>query len=386
MHLLILHIAWVFGGAERTTANLITHLDRRQIQRITLVAPQALLPHLPTTYDHFIDSDAYQLSGGFSTWENLYKDARAISGLLREQAADLALGMMHYSSAILVLGARVARTKTKIIASYRGPFYEYMRYYEHGWRRRLFLRAVVASTALLAHLVIVPSYGTALELRRRFFTPLRRVVSIPNGIDHAAVALLSKAPATALPHQSSAFTPTVCAISRLAPEKNLSLLITAIHEVRRACAVRLIILGAGAERDNLEAQIRILELGDAVYLLGHHDNVYPYLSAADVFVHTCQFEGFGYTLLEALACKTAVIATDCPYGPREILGANQYGLLVPTDNAAALATAIIALLTDRDRCRELAEQGLKRAHELSIERMADAYTNALIQLLPEPHS
>jgi glycosyltransferase involved in cell wall biosynthesis len=411
MHLLILHIAQVFGGAERTTANLLGHLDRSRIRRITLVAPSALRPYLPETYDHFVATDPYPLEGCFTTATTLRRDARVVGELLRELDPDVALGMMHYPSALVVLGARMARVRTRTVASYRGPFYEYMRYYERGFRRRLFLWAVVAGTALLADRVIVPSYGTALELRQRFFTPLKRTMTIPNGIDHEEVARLSaETPSllagpdcpdalrhSSLPKEEKTAKkrsplmeesggvqgeplPLLCAIARLAPEKNLGLLLEAFRRVRAVQSALLIILGDGPERAALEARIAEWGLGDSVHLLGHHENVYPYLCRADVFIHTCQFEGFGYTLLEALACGAAVISTDCPYGPREILGDSEYGLLTPPDDPIALAEAILQLLTDSVSRQALAVRGLRRAHELSIQRMVDVYTSEFLKL------
>ncbi len=346
-------------------------------------------PYLPNAYDHFVATDAYSLEGGFTTVNRLRRDARVVGELLRELAPDVALGMMHYPSALVVLGARLAGARTRTVASYRGPFYEYMRYYEHNFRRRLFLRAAVAGTALLADRVIVPSHGTALELRRRFFTPLSRTVTIPNGIDHAAVATLSTLPLplTPSPLEGEGWgggeppPPIICAIARLAPEKNLGLLLEAFRRVRTVQPAMLIILGDGPERAALEAQITEWGLSDAVRLLGHHENVYPYLRRADLFIHTCQFEGFGYTLLEALACGTAVISTDCPYGPREILGDSEYGVLIPPDDPIALAAVIVRLLADPAGRRALATHGLKRARELSVQRMAAAYEAEFLKLV-----
>jgi glycosyltransferase involved in cell wall biosynthesis len=379
MHLLILHIAHVFGGAERTTANLLGHLDRSRIRRITLAAPQALRPYLPETYDHFVATDPEGLEGGFTTASVLRRDARKVGELLRKSAPDVALGMMHYPSALVVLGARLARASTRIVASYRGPFYEYMCHYEHDRRRRLFLRTAVAGTAWLADRIIVPSHGTPLELRRRFLTPLSRVVTIPNGIDSVeAVRLSNISDAPGLPPTGQV--PILCAMARLAPEKNLGLLLEAFRQVRAVQPAVLIILGDGPERAALETRIANYGLNDAVCLLGHHENVYPYLRHADLFIHTCQFEGFGYTLLEALACGTAVISTDCPYGPREILGNSEYGVLTPPDDPAALAGSILRLLADPVGRQALAAHGLRRAHELSLKRMADAYTAEFVKL------
>jgi len=370
----------VFGGAERTTANLLQYLDRRAIRRVTLAAPRMLQPLLPPCYDDFHDTSTYSLAGGFEDGCKLLADGRRAVALLRAVRPDVALGMMHYPSALVTLGRRLGGGRMKTVASFRGPFFEYMHHHERGGMRRLFLRAAVTGTALLADRVIVPSQGTADELRRRFFTPAGRIAVIPNGIDLTAVTAAAQADIPEFADRNRDETPVLCAIARLAPEKNLGLLLEAFRRIRAARPVILLILGDGPERAVLEAHITAWGLTGAVRLLGHCDNVYPYLRRADVFIHTCQFEGFGYTMLEALACSTAVVATDCPYGPREVLGGGNYGVLTPPDDPAALAAAVLRLLNDPAGRRTLAARGLERARELSVRRMADAYAAEFLKL------
>lgn len=380
IHLLILHIAYVFGGAERTTANLLHYLDRRVIRRITLAAPGVLQPLLPPCHDDFHDTAAYGLAGGFEDRRKLLADGRRAAALLRAVKPDVALGMMHYPSALVALGRRLGGGRMKIVASFRGPFFEYMRYHERGFQRRLFLRAAVTGTALLADRVIVPSQGTADELRRRFFTPTGRIAVIPNGIDLAEVTAAAQADISEFADCDRDETPVLCAIARLAPEKNLGLLLEAFRRIHAVQPALLLILGDGPERAALAAQMAAWGLTGAVRFLGHRDNVYPYLRRADVFIHTCQFEGFGYTMLEALACGTAVVATDCPYGPREVLGGGDYGVLTPPGDPAALAAAVLRLLNDPAGRQALAARGLARARELSVQRMADAYAAEFLKL------
>ena len=392
---MILHIAYVFGGAERTTANLLQYLDRRNIHRVTLVAPGVLRPLLPPCYDDFHDTAVYGLAGGFEDSRKLLADGRGAAALLREIKPDVALGMMHYPSALVALGRRLGGGQMKVVASFRGPFFEYMRHRERGFQRRLFLRAAVTGTALLADRLIVPSHGTADELRRRFLTPVRRVAVIPNGIDRAVVESLSQRPVPELAETPSLLAeegrgrgseplpPILCAIARLAPEKDLGLLLEAFRRIHTTRPATLVVLGDGPERAALEARIATWGLTGAVRFLGHRDNVYPYLRRADVFIHTCQFEGFGYTMLEALACGTAVVATDCPYGPREVLGGGEYGVLTPPADPALLAAAVLRLLADPTRRRALAARGLERARELSVQRMARAYEAEFLKLALE---
>ena len=132
MHLLILHQAWLFGGAERTTANLLRHLDRGVIRRITLAAPAALRDLLPRDYDSYINTGTLMPHGWFVSRETLAADVDKTAGVLSDARPDVALGMMHYSGALATFGARRAGLSTKTIASFRGPISEYIRRHERG--------------------------------------------------------------------------------------------------------------------------------------------------------------------------------------------------------------------------------------------------------------
>ncbi|NJN47580.1 MAG: hypothetical protein HC808_15115 [Candidatus Competibacteraceae bacterium] len=94
--------------------------------------------HLPERYDAFVDTDQYELFGGFNNYHALITSAKTVGHIMRESGADIALGMMHYPAALVTLGARLAKLRIRTIASFRGPFYEYMRHHENGWRRRFF--------------------------------------------------------------------------------------------------------------------------------------------------------------------------------------------------------------------------------------------------------
>jgi glycosyltransferase involved in cell wall biosynthesis len=375
-----LHLAFTFGGAEQTTRNLLEYLDRRKVHHITLAAPESLRQQLPERYDAFIDTDHYELFGGFESHHALLSSAKKVGAILSESGADIALGMMHYPAALVTLGAHSAKVRIRTVASFRGPFYEYMRHHEKDWRRRFFLRNAITITTLLADRIIVPSQGTQQELRRRFLGRKRKTIVIPNGIDTSAAQQAAKEPIADLVSPNNQ-TSLLCAVARLAPEKNLQLLLAAFRlVVEMRPSVHLIILGEGPERSALEAAVSDWQLKEKVSFIGFRDNVYPYLAQAELFIHTCLFEGFGYTLLEAMACGTPVIATDCPYGPREIIGNNCYGLLVPLNNSQVLANTIFQLLNSKTALKTFSQRGLVRARELSIERMIGNYESVFEEL------
>ena len=104
------------------------------------------------------------------------------------------------------------------------------------------------------------------------------------------------------------------------------------------------ILGEGEMRSELEAKIDMLGIGEDVSMPGFVQNPYAYMYHATAFVLSSRWEGLPTVLIEAMACGCSVIATDCPSGPQEILAAGKYGLLVPIENATALADAMAKTL------------------------------------------
>jgi glycosyltransferase involved in cell wall biosynthesis len=143
-------------------------------------------------------------------------------------------------------------------------------------------------------------------------------------------------------------TPLIIAVGRLSWQKGFDNLIRAMKIVEGYRPdVKLIILGEGELRDDLQNLILSLDLKDVINLPGYVDNPYKYLAASRVFVLPSRWEGSPNALLEALACGCNVIAADCPSGPREIIISDQVGKLVPVDNVDELASAILQKLDEK---------------------------------------
>jgi len=140
--------------------------------------------------------------------------------------------------------------------------------------------------------------------------------------------------------------PVIVGVGRLTRQKDFDNLIRAFAEVRKTTEARLLILGEGEDRPQLEELIASLGLTDHVKLPGFVSNPFAVLSRAAVFVLSSRWEGLPTVLIEAIACGTPVVSTDCPSGPREILQEGRYGRIVPTEDSPALAAAILATLRD----------------------------------------
>lgn len=171
--------------------------------------------------------------------------------------------------------------------------------------------------------------------------------------------------------------PVILAVGRLEKQKDYGTLVRAFDMVKRVIEARLIILGEGSQRADLEIMIANLGLSEAVKMPGFAENPYAYMSRADVFVLSSVREGLPNVLIEAMACRVPVVSTDCPYGPDEILDGGRYGSLVPVEEPRALADAIMAVLRDRPDT----DAAYRRALNFSVEKCADEYLRIIRQLI-----
>ena len=160
--------------------------------------------------------------------------------------------------------------------------------------------------------------------------------------------------------------PVFLAVGRFSIQKDFLNLIQAFAIVRKQRPARLLILGEGNQRSELEAEIARLEIAADVSLPGFVENPYAYMSRAAAFVLSSRWEGLPTVLIEAMACGCPVVATDCPSGPREILASGKYGRLVPIENATALAAAMLQTL-DRPFSRDVSiDRGMYFSNERAV--------------------
>ena len=132
-------------------------------------------------------------------------------------------------------------------------------------------------------------------------------------------------------------------------------------------------LGEGPERPRLERLIGELGLADLVALPGFVENPLAYMAKADVLALSSRVEGMPTVIIEALACGTPIVATDCPHGPAELLGDGAYGRLVPVGDAGALGEALAATLSEpRDP-----ERQRRRAAEFAVDRAVERYVQLI---------
>ena len=167
--------------------------------------------------------------------------------------------------------------------------------------------------------------------------------------------------------------PVILGVGRLEKQKDFPMLIRAFAQVQQQRPAKLMILGEGKERPQLEALVQELGLTEVVALPGFVANPYAYMAASDVFVLSSLFEGLPTVLIEAMAGGTRVVSTDCESGPAEILEHGRYGKLVPVGDVKGMAEAIIKSLEEPRNSEALRQ----KAAEYSLENALTGYRQVL---------
>jgi glycosyltransferase involved in cell wall biosynthesis len=141
--------------------------------------------------------------------------------------------------------------------------------------------------------------------------------------------------------------PVILGVGELGFRKDFETLIRAFARVRRQRPCRLLILGRGRRQSQLRALAEGLGIGPDLHLPGFEANPYAFMAKAALFVLSSRWEGMPVALVEALACGTPAVATDCPSGPAEVLAGGRCGALVPVGDDAAMAAAMLSWLERR---------------------------------------
>jgi glycosyltransferase involved in cell wall biosynthesis len=306
------------GGAEAFFVRLVLALHRAGLeQRVVIRANPARAAQLAAG-----GIEAIQLPfGGRLDFVTPWRLKRA----LRDFAPDVALTWMNRASAMM---PAPAGEKTFVHVGRLGGYYD-LKYYRR-------CRHLIANTQDIVDYIVAEGW------------PAERVHYLPN-----FVAEVKAEPA----HRNEFFTPTdaplLLAMGRLHPNKGFDVLIEA---VARLPDIYLWIAGEGPARGELEAHAHRLFVKPRVRFLGWRDDGPALLAACDAFVCPSRHEPLGNVVIEAWAQSVPVIAAESQ-GPGALIRHGETGILVPVDDALALARAIQQTLADRPRARQLGLAG-----------------------------
>jgi glycosyltransferase involved in cell wall biosynthesis len=351
------------GGAERVQLNLARYFLDRGL-RVDLVVCKyfgSLKDKVPNGV-RLISLDARKVM--FS--------APAYLRYLRTARPSVVLSSVENASIISCVGKMLSSHRHRLLVRLDNSLSEpgILPLQMHRWP----VMTAILSTFHAADAFVAVSNGLKEQLSRLpglGSKPIRRIF---NPIIHEGFA--AQADLTpALPPSIKPGEPFVLAVGRLHKQKGYTHLLQAFARVAKQRPSHLIILGEGDDREALQGLANSLGIAPYVHFLGYASNPLAYMRRAAVFVLSSLAEGFGNVIVEALACGTPVISTDCPHGPRDILSGGRYGTLVRVGDVDALAHAIVAKLNVPKPA--MSEELKKHLQLFSIETIGKHYVEEL---------
>lgn len=315
------------GGAEKAMLKVARGLVARDHEVTLFLFEETLAYSVPPGVGvHCAYPGKHKVSKGWLAKRLL---ARKLRRFIAARRVDLVVSTLPFADEVAALAdiprhwCRIANTLSAEIADLA------VRHPAKAARRLARYRRIYGSRPLIA-----VSQGVAEDLRHGLGLA-QKIAFIPNPFDFRSIRQAAQASAD-LPEA-----PYVLHVGRFSQQKRHDLLLDAWKKID--VPHKLVLLTQ--PEAGLHKMIADRQLQARVVVAGFQSNPYPWMAGADLLVLCSDREGLPNVLIEALACGTAVVSTDCPSGPREILAAGAPQALVPCGDVERLAAAIGAALS-----------------------------------------
>ncbi|MGY3313445.1 glycosyltransferase involved in cell wall biosynthesis [Peribacillus simplex] len=339
------------GGAERVIINIIRNLDYKQFD-ISLILLKKEGPYINLLPENIkvVDLDTLRVRKSIIPLIkaiNAIKPDAILSTMGHLNLAILAIRFLLKGNPKIII--REANTPSKNITK-KERFFSFL--YKHLYPK--------------SDLIIAQCKDMKNDIIDFFKVEEKKIQYIYNPLD---IEKIRDSREGGNPYQEKMV--NLLSVGRLSQQKGFDVLINAFKIVKEKIPnAHLTILGEGSLKDELQDLAEKIGVLDEISFVGFKNNPYPYYYYADTYILSSRWEGFPNSLLEALACETKVVATDCKSGPREIIGDNEYGILVKEGDYIALAEGIIKSINGINKSKN-------RAANFTIEKIIKEYENVL---------
>ncbi len=341
------------GGAERVAINLARGFTKRNL-KVDLVLQSAVGSFLTKVPDGVRIVDLKS--------PGIVPKLFALMRYLQEERPTVLFSILDNVN-VATWAQRLTGVSTKVVVGVHNTFSQDFQ----GIKGKIKPYLVRYSYPLAGGIIAV-SEGAAQDLSKMSGLPLKDIRIIYNPVITPELFEKAKEPLDH-PWFAPGEPPVILGVGRLVYQKDFVTLIKAFALIKKRMPARLMILGEGIERANLEKLLEELNLENEVSLPGFVENPYTYMAKASVFVLSSIYEGFGNVVAEAMAVGTPVVSTDCESGPAEILENGKYGSLVPVGDFNKLADAILNTLNN-PRNSEILQM---RSQAFSAEKVVEQY-------------
>jgi glycosyltransferase involved in cell wall biosynthesis len=268
-----------------------------------------------------------------------------IRRFLNEERPDIVFSTIaHLNVYVLLIKAMLPKNRLKYVIRESNTLSEVLKI--HNSIKNKLLHLMIKIQYPKADLIIAPSRGVADDLINNYNINKDLINVIYNPIDYKTLLKSAEEPFVNIDLDIGQ-TKTIIGIGSLSKQKDFSTLIKAFYRVEKSYDCKLIILGEGQERENLESLIKELDLQNRIFMPGFDKNPFKYLKNADIFILSSIYEGLPNVLIQALLLGVPCIATNCKSGPDEILKYGDYGQLVEPENPIQISDAIENIFSQR---------------------------------------
>jgi glycosyltransferase involved in cell wall biosynthesis len=350
------------GGAERVLLTIINNLDIEKYE-ITLVLFNKegdLIKNLKNNIKIII----YQKRNKYS----LVKLILQLRNTIKSFNKVTVISFLHYTNIISVISCLCLKKKPKLILCEHSNHRKYLPESKLWYFRKLFMKY----TYKKADQIVAISREMRENLIIDFKLNPHKVNVIYNPIPIEEISQLAKDKSNIFSLKSDKKRKIIAA-GRLARVKRFDRLIRSFAIVRKELDVSLLIMGQGELLNELKELTNRLNINEDVIFLGFQKNPYAWISIADIFVLSSDYEGFPMVILESMACGTPVISSDCSTGPREIISNGENGILVPVEDENILANAILSVLKDNNLKKKFSREGKIRVDDFKIDKIIPQY-------------
>ena len=351
------------GGAERMMVNLASGFARRGLQ-VDLVLADARGPYLADVGPGVNVVDL-RSAGVMASLPKLVS-------YLRSRRPEAVLATLNHASVAALLARKLSAVPVRAVVRESNMMFP-------SPTRSSKSRALKAATRFFypwADAYIAVSQGVADDLQRFARLEHHKVHTIYNPV--ISKSLFEKLEVTPehpwFGADAAAKLPVVLGVGRLTGQKDFATLLRAFAAAQKVRPARLVILGEGERREELERLAHTLGISERVSLPGFVDNPFALMARADTFVLSSRHEGLPGALIQAMACGCKVVSTDCPSGPSEILKGGKLAPLVAVGDDTKLAQAIAESLALPAANPELRT----RALDFSEEKIIPQYLEVLL--------
>jgi len=361
------------GGTERNVVNLVNHINKeRYVVSLVLGKKEGDFMKEVEIGIPIINLNTSSSLGLLFT----------LTRYFNSQKPDIFISAFPRINIVSLVAKILSGSVTKIVITEHSVFSMLSVIAKTPWRRtfaRFFMPLLSRLMYPRADSIVCVSRGIADDLKKVVGVASNIKVIYNPVIDDNIYQLANEPVHHAL--FSNQDIPVIIAVGRLVKCKDYPTLLKAFKLIIKKQPAHLVILGRGPEKETLEGIVGQMGLVSQVTFLGFQDNPYKYMSKASVFVLSSLQEGFGNVIIEAMACGTPVVSTNCPAGPGEIIEHMRNGILVPVGDEKKLAEAILEVLNKPALASRFSREGRATAECFSVQKSVAEYEKVFQTLI-----